>query len=164
MKITTKQIVAVGIIAALYVAITVGLGAISFGAVQLRIAIALSLLVYFNPRLAPAIIIGNAIAGVFSPWGVINIIVGAVTPAIFTWLMTKCKSMLVASFMPTIFVPITIGWMIVWVSGMPITFGSWASVAGPLAVSTFIVMTVVGYPLARLVQKNNWLMEKIKSI
>jgi len=79
MKITTKQLAAIGIIAALYVAITMGLGAISFGVVQFRIAIALSLLVYFNPRLAPAIIIGNSLAGIFSPWGVINVIVGAIT-------------------------------------------------------------------------------------
>ena len=164
MKITTKQLAAIGIIAALYIAITVGLGAISFGIIQLRIAIAMSLLVYFNPRLAPAIILGNAIAGTFSPWGIINVVAGAVAPAIFTWLIAKCKSLLIASFMPTLIVPVVIGWMIVWAAGMPLTLGSWASVAAPLALSTFIVMTAMGYPLARLMQRNVWLMEKVRNI
>lgn len=164
MKITTKQLAAIGIVAALYIAVTVGLGAISFGIIQLRIALALSLLVWFNPKLAPAIIIGNAIAGAFSPWGVINIVVGAITPAVFTWLMTKCKSLFVASLMPTFIVPLTIGWMIVWVSGMPLGFGSWAAVAGPLALSTFITMSAIGFPLARWFGRNERFVEMIKSV
>jgi len=78
--------------------------------------------------------------------------------------MSKSKSLLVASFMPTLIVPVTIGWMIVWAAGMPLTVGSWIGVAGPLALNTFIVMAVLGYPLARWVQSNRWLMAKIKGI
>jgi uncharacterized membrane protein len=65
---TTKRVVWVAIVAALYVVLTVGIAPFSFGPVQFRISEALKVFVLFDPFLALGIGIGTLLANLASPF------------------------------------------------------------------------------------------------
>jgi len=65
-----------GIIAALYIAITLLVAPFGFTEVQFRISEIFNHLVAFNPRFAVGIIIGVFISNIFSPNGILDIFFG----------------------------------------------------------------------------------------
>ncbi|MCY9806557.1 QueT transporter family protein [Lentilactobacillus senioris] len=75
-KVKTQNIALPAMIAALYVAISLVLAPISFGAVQLRFAEMFNHLAAFNKRYIYSLILGCLIVNMFSPLGIIDIVVG----------------------------------------------------------------------------------------
>jgi len=65
-----------GIIAALYIAVTLLVGSFGFSEVQFRISEMFNHLVAFNPRFAVGIIIGVFISNIFSPNGIYDVFFG----------------------------------------------------------------------------------------
>ena len=65
-----------GIIAALYIAVTLLVAPFGFTEVQFRISETFNHLVAFNPRFAVGIIIGVFISNIFSPNGILDIFFG----------------------------------------------------------------------------------------
>ncbi|WP_374963966.1 QueT transporter family protein [Lysinibacillus sp. RS5] len=65
-----------GIIAALYIAVTLLVGSFGFSEVQFRISEMFNHLVAFNPRFAVGIIIGVFISNIFSPNGILDLFFG----------------------------------------------------------------------------------------
>lgn len=65
-----------GIIAALYIAVTLLVGSFGFTEVQFRLSEMFNHLVAFNPRFAVGIIIGVFISNIFSPLGIYDLIFG----------------------------------------------------------------------------------------
>ncbi|MGE7695773.1 QueT transporter family protein [Lysinibacillus sp. NPDC094177] len=65
-----------GIIAALYIAVTLLIGSFGFTEVQFRLSEMFNHLVAFNPRFAVGIIIGVFISNIFSPLGIYDLIFG----------------------------------------------------------------------------------------
>lgn len=76
---TTAYITRAGIIAALYVAVTFLLSAISFGPVQVRIAEGLTLLPVFFPEAIAGLFLGCLLANLFGPFGIADIVFGSLT-------------------------------------------------------------------------------------
>lgn len=75
---TTKRICRAGIIAALYLALTLAFGSLSFqGILQIRPAEALTLLPLFLPEAVPALFIGCALANLSSPFFLYDVILGS---------------------------------------------------------------------------------------
>ena len=70
-----KNICLCGIIAALYVALTL-INPISWGSLQFRVANILCVLPFVCKKTAPGILIGIAIANFFSPLGLIDVLFG----------------------------------------------------------------------------------------
>jgi len=68
MKLTTKRVVLIAIVAALYVVLTVGISPLSFGPIQFRASEALKVFVLFDPFLCLGIGIGTLIANLTSPF------------------------------------------------------------------------------------------------
>ncbi len=64
---TTKRVVRVAIIAALYVVLTLGIAPLSYGVIQFRVSEILKIFVLFDPWLALAIGIGTFFANMASP-------------------------------------------------------------------------------------------------
>lgn len=64
-----RRLAEIGIVAALYAVLTwlPGLSAISYGALQFRVAEILKPLVIWEPHLIPAFVIGNFLSNLFSP-------------------------------------------------------------------------------------------------
>ncbi|WP_129044455.1 QueT transporter family protein [Companilactobacillus metriopterae] len=89
---TENNIISVGIVAALYVAVTLAIAPFSYGAIQLRISELFNHLAAFNKKYIFAITLGCFIANIFSPLGLIDMIFGTIASLIcttLTWLFAK---------------------------------------------------------------------------
>ncbi|MDO5063164.1 MAG: QueT transporter family protein [Peptostreptococcaceae bacterium] len=134
------------LIAGLYAVLTVAIAPISYGAVQFRLSEIMTLLVLYNPAFAPGLIVGCFIANIFSPFGVIDMIVGTIATAIAVLSMTKIKNALLASLMPTISNGLIIGTQLWYLLGLPL-FETILYVA----FGEFVVVTIVGLPLFKII-------------
>lgn len=77
----TKDLCLCGIIAALYVAMTLA-NPISWSFLQFRISNLLCAIPFFNKKTTPGILIGIAIANMFSPIGIVDVVFGVSAEAI----------------------------------------------------------------------------------
>lgn len=75
-----------GIVAALYVAVTLVFAPISYGSIQFRISEIFNNLAVFNKRYIWALTIGCAIANCFSPLGIVDVIFGSLGTLLMTGL------------------------------------------------------------------------------
>ncbi len=89
---TIKFITKTAAIAALYVAVCIGLAPFSFGLIQMRLAEILKILAFYNRKYIPALLIGIIIANMFSPFGPIDIIFGVAATSLFCLSVRKLKT------------------------------------------------------------------------
>lgn len=151
MNKTIRKIVFAGIIAALYVVLTLALAPISYGAIQFRISEILVLLAYFDPIYIGGLTLGCFIANLLGPNGVWDIIFGTLATftslyAIYFTSKIKIKEkyrLLIASIWPTIFNGAIIGIMLAYVLNIPILISILE-----VAIGEFVVVTIVGVPIA----------------
>ena len=151
MNKTIRKIVFTGIIAALYVVLTLALAPISYGAIQFRISEILVLLAYFDPIYIGGLTLGCFIANLLGPNGVWDIILGTFATfislyAIYFTSKINIKEkyrLLIASIWPTIFNGAIIGIMLAYVLNIPILISILE-----VAIGEFVVITIVGVPIA----------------
>lgn len=74
------------LVAALYAAVTLGLAPLSFGAIQFRLSEVFNNLVVFNKHYIWALTIGCAIANLWSPMGIVDVIFGSLGTLVMTGL------------------------------------------------------------------------------
>src|SRR5690625_1331152 len=78
--ISSSDLTLTGIVAALYVAVTLVLSAISFGAIQLRLSEMFNYLALFHKRYVVAITLGVVIVNFLSsPYGLIDVVIGGLS-------------------------------------------------------------------------------------
>lgn len=90
----TKFLVLSALVAAAYAVSTLVLAPISFGAVQLRLSEALTILPVFTPAAIPGLAIGCFISNIMSPFGIIDMVFGTLATllaAIFTYKLRYLK-------------------------------------------------------------------------
>lgn len=151
MNKTIRKIVFAGIIAALYVVLTLALAPISYGAIQFRISEILVLLAYFDPIYIGGLTLGCFIANLLGPNGVWDIIFGTLATFISLYAIyftskiniKKKYRLLIASIWPTIFNGAIIGIMLAYVLNIPILISILE-----VAIGEFVVVTIVGVPIA----------------
>ena len=165
MKLTTKRLTAIGIMAALQFAITIGTAPISFGVIQLRLGTILYFMAFFNPVFIWAGVIGNMVSSIFSPFGPINILASGIAALGATMAMSYIKSMLLASVVSAIAMTATVSTMLIIVLDVPVSLAGITGIALPLLASTLIVMTGIGHSFFRYLQKRHGkIIEIIKNI
>ncbi len=143
-----------GTIAALYAAITLVLSFLSYGPIQFRIAEILMLLILIDKRFFWGLTIGCLIANMFSPLGIIDVVVGtsATICALFYMMYVNKsiadakKALIIASIGPAIFNAIFVG------AELTILFKEMPFILNALyvAIGEFVVVSIVGvaiYPL-----------------
>lgn len=79
---TTTDTAKMAVVTGLYVAITIVLSVISFGAIQLRIAEMFNYMPLFNKRYTIAVTLGVAIANLASPLGIVDVLLGSISTLI----------------------------------------------------------------------------------
>lgn len=79
---STVFLVQAALIAAIYAAITYFISPLSFGAQQLRISEALTVLPVLTPAAVPGLAVGCVIANLNSPWGFADIVFGTLATLI----------------------------------------------------------------------------------
>jgi len=160
-----RKIVFAGLIAALYIALTVASYPLAYEAVQFRISEALTILPFFFPFTVPGIVIGVFISNLIGPFGLVDAIVGGSASLIaalctmwigMRWRSSKWTKAL-ACFPPVLFNAVFIGAMVAYFmlsynetdnfmmaflfSGLWVGFGQ------------IIVMYALGFPLMILLPK-----------
>ncbi|MBK5251999.1 MAG: QueT transporter family protein [Peptostreptococcaceae bacterium] len=156
--VNTRFIARTAIIAALYAGLTIGLAPISYMAIQFRLSEILTLLVFVNPIFAPGLVLGTVIANLFSPLGMIDVIFGTIATILSVRYMIISKNIWMASLFPTIFNGIIIGAELHFVYALPLVLTMLQ-----VAVGEFVVVTVIGVPLVKLLLKNKAFMESIEN-
>lgn len=152
---TVKRLVRTAIIAALYAAITLVLAPISYGAVQFRVSEIMVLLAFFDPFYIGGLTLGCLIANILGPNGLTDVIFGTLATFIsvyaisFTGKLIKNKkmSLIIASLWPTIFNGLIVGWMLNYLYQLPLVLSM-----AEVAIGEFVVVTIVGVPVIKLIQ------------
>ena len=143
----TKYLAEAAVIAAIYALLTIVLAPISYGAVQVRISEALTVLPFFTPAAVPGLFVGCIAANIMSPYGLADLIFGSAASligAIGSYLLRK-KPLLVP-LAPVISNGIIVGAMLYYVYEVPL----------PLIVQMLYVALgevvacyAIGYPLMK---------------
>lgn len=150
MKFNVKQLTKVAIVAAIYVVSTMAIAPIGYGAIQFRVSEILNLLAFFNPMYGISLVLGCAIANLFSPYGLYDLFFGTLSTLISVIFIIKSKNLFIASLWPSLFIPILVGIEITILTNMPFLV-----TAFPILISEFIIMTLIGYPVFKVLGKNN---------
>ncbi|MBC2457815.1 QueT transporter family protein [Clostridium beijerinckii] len=152
---TVKRLVKTAIIAALYAVITLVLAPISYGPIQFRVSEIMVLLAFFDPFYIVGLTLGCFIANILGPNGLADIIFGTLATFISVYAVSITKkfvknkktSLIIASLWPTIFNGVIIGWMLNYIYQFPLVLS-----IGEVAIGEFVVVTIVGVPIVRLLQ------------
>lgn len=145
---TVKNLCLSGIIAALYAGLTILLQAFSFGAVQVRVSEAMTLLPLLTPAAIPGLAIGcfiaNLICSTWQDW-----VFGTMATLIAAILTRKLrKNVYLAAAMPVLANALIIGPMLYWMFG-----GSWLLNILTVGVGEAIACFLLGIPLIKSLEK-----------
>ena len=158
-RFTTRAIVRAGLIAAVYVVLTLVFQPISFGAIQFRVSEALTLLPILTPHAVPGLFIGCLIANILGGAVWFDVLLGSVATllaALCTWKL-RSKPLLAAIF-PTVFNGLIVGPVVyfayVRAPGAPVSVPTLLFNMGTVALGELVVCYVLGlvmlYALKRL--------------
>ena len=163
-KNTTEVLVKNAIICALYVAITLSIQPFAYGQIQFRVSEILILLVFIEPKYFWGLTLGCAIANLFSPLGLSDVIFGtmATVIALLGIIATRKvmglsgKALLFSTISPVIANGIIIGFQLYYMLGLPLIPSMLY-----VAIGEFLAVTVVGVVLFKSVIHHPKLMERI---
>ena len=147
---STKRLVKVALVAAIYAVLTIALAPISYGNFQFRISELMVLLAFFDPFYIGGLTLGCFIANLLGPNGIMDIIFGtlatfiSVTAISFTAKYFKGSKLglCIASIWPTLFNGLIIGWMLNYLFKLPL-----ALTMLEVGFGEFVVVSIVGVPL-----------------
>lgn len=158
---TVKNLCLSGIIAALYVVLTVLLQAISFGGVQLRVSEAMTLLPVLTPAAVPGLTIGCLISNMIaSPFGWVDWVFGTLATLIAAVLTRKFrKNLYVATMMPVLSNALIVGTELYYLAlahpEMEMNPDNWTVWVFMLSVGVgeAVACFVLGHPLVHALEK-----------
>lgn len=175
-NITTKQLVQVAVIAALYAALTAVFMTISFTPLQLRVSELMVFLAYFNPLAGVGLTLGCFIANLLmSPTPFLDCIFGTLATVMSVgaisltakWFKGSKLGVFIASIWPVLFNGVIVGAMLYYAGFVEVGEGSQMAALigtmGSVAFGEFIVVTIIGVPVVLLVMsKYKALIQRIK--
>lgn len=147
---STKRLVKVALVAALYAVLTVALAPISYGNIQFRVSELMVLLAFFDPFYIGGLTLGCFIANLLGPNGLMDVIFGTLATlisvsAISLTAKTFKGSKLglgIASIWPTLFNALIIGWVLNYAFELPLVLSMLE-----VGFGEFVVVSIVGVPL-----------------
>jgi uncharacterized membrane protein len=156
---STKRIARIAIVAALYFALTMAVAPIAFGQVQFRVSEILVLLCFYNKDYCYSMGLGCLLANFFSPMWTLDVPFGTLATVIAVVLIVVLgKNLLIASLFPVIINGIIVGLeLYVAFGGLPL----WMFMAS-VAFGELVVVTIVGVPVFKLLEKNQTFMKLIR--
>ena len=135
-------------IAAIYVVVTLVLAPISYGALQIRISEALTILPYFTPAAVPGLFIGCIIANFNSPLGVIDVVFGSLASLIAALITSRIRDKRWVPLPSIIVNALMIPFVLKYTLGIPYFVNMvW------IALGQTIACYGLGYPLLLLLQR-----------
>lgn len=147
----TKKIVYVGLIAALYVVITIVFAPISYGMVQVRVSEALTVLPFVFPESILGLYLGCLIANIYGGFGFIDIVFGSLATLIAAYLTSKMPSKYLAPLPPVLVNSLIVGLILYYVNKTPLLLNMFYVLGGQV-VSCYLL----GLPLLLLLKRYRW--------
>ena len=161
---TVKNIALNGIIAALYTALTIACGPLSYEFMQFRFSELFNLFVFFNPTTTVGLTLGCLIANLFSTVGLIDIALGTATTFVACIIMIF-YSKLVKNLFSTGFIPCLLNAAVVpftiYLSCLGTTDAFllepaiYFTMFGWVFLGEFVCIVCVGYPIFMALTKTN---------
>ena len=151
-QFSTRSIVRAGLIAAMYVALTLIFQPISFGAIQFRIAEALTLLPILTVDAVPGLFIGCLIANLAGGGVWFDVALGSVATLLAALCTRKTRRQpFLAAVWPTVFNGLIVGPVVyfayVRAPGDPVSLGTLLFNMATVALGEVVVCYVLGIPL-----------------
>lgn len=157
-KFTPRDLTVAALIAALYAVMGYfgNVFGLTFGAVQVRFAEALTVLPFLFPAAAPGLAVGCLITNLISPYGPIDVILGTLATAIAAWLTAKMPKWYLAAIPPIVVNLLFLPPMWAWtqVGGFAEGFwGAWAYNALTFVIGEVIACYGLGTILLKVLPK-----------
>lgn len=158
MRKSVRDLTLAALVAALYVVMGYfgNVFGLTFGAVQIRFAEALTVLPFLFPATAPGLVVGCLITNFLSPYGPVDVIFGTLATAIAAWLTARMPRWYLAALPPVVVNAIILCPMWAWtqVGGfVPGFWGACAYNAGTFAVGEILACYVLGTILLKALPK-----------
>jgi len=160
----TRTLTRGGVIAALYVILTVSLGQLAFGwalgpvMFQFRPAEALTVLPILFPEAVPALFIGVLISNLISQFGWVDIVFGSLLTLAAAYVTRRTRNHLLAWFSPVIFnalgVSIYVAYFVVNQWWTPAYWLTYFQQVLSIGISETLVVFGLGLPLVAYLRKN----------
>lgn len=138
-KINTSYIVKSGIIAAIYVVLTLIMGNLSFLSIQYRLSEAMTILPMVMAEAIPGLAVGCFIANIIGGYGFVDIVFGSLVTLLAAYLTSKIKNKYVAILPPILLNAFIVS---IWVSKMSNT-PYWFNV-GTIGFGEFVTAGICG--------------------
>jgi len=151
-RFTTRRLCLSAIIAALYAALTLGFQAISYGAIQFRVAEAMTLLPTLFPEAIPGLTVGCLISNLFNPMGatVYDIVFGTLATLIAAVLTYRIRGNLFLKALPPVACnAVIVGMVLTYAYGIDMLWMNMLTVG----IGEAVVCYVLGVPLMKLLSK-----------
>ena len=163
MKLHTRQLTCAAIVGAAYAVLSIfgSIFGITYGPIQCRFSEALCVLPFLLPETAWGLGVGCLIANLFSPYGLLDIIIGSLATLIAAWLTSRCRSRYLAPLPPVIVNMVLVGGLLAFEqTGFTRAFMAafWYN-ACSLAVSEAVVCYVLGLLLLKALGKTKYFKE-----
>jgi uncharacterized membrane protein len=144
----TRFMVQAGLIAAIYVVITIAFAPFSYGPVQVRLSEMLTVLPFFTPAAIPGLFIGAMMANVYGGLGILDVVVGSSATLIAAVLTYKTSKKFWAPMPPVLVNGVIIGAMLSYLFNLPL---------GPTMIYVGLGQIVacygLGYPFILAIEK-----------
>lgn len=143
-----RDLVRGALIAAIYTVLCIALQPISYGAIQLRVAEALTVLPILYKEAVPGIFIGVLLANILGGLGLADIVFGSLTSLVAAYLTYRFRRSFVAYLFPVVLNAFIISIYLHALANLPY----WATVLS-IGASEAVVVFALGYPLVRFLRK-----------
>lgn len=154
---TVKDLTLNAIFGSIYVVLVFIFSILSFDDIQFRIAEVLLIFALFNPKIIPGLILGNFIANLGSPLGIIDSVIGSIASLIALILMVVFKNKpKIAMIFPAISNGLIVGAMLHIMLDLPLIITMFFVFLGEA-----VVMYLLGLPLYYYVKKNDHILDLI---
>ena len=147
-KYSTEIIALNALIAALYAGLSIFLAPLSFGALQFRLAEAITLLPFYIPVIIPGLTIGCFISNLFGGFGIIDAIIGSLATFIAATITSRTKNIFIATLPPVIINAVAVGGYISVLSKIPM----WLCML-QIGASQAVICLTFGIPLVKYFDK-----------
>lgn len=155
----SRRITNIGVVAAIYVVLTLLGSGLAYGQIQFRVSEALVLLCFFNKDYIISMTIGCFIANLFSTVGLIDTVVGTSATLISVLLIYACRKKLnlfLVSLFPVVLNGIFVGAELKLVAKLPFFFSM-----GTVALGEFVCVSILGVVLFKALSQNKRFMKLI---
>ena len=154
MRKSVRDLTLAAMVAALYAVMSYfgNVFGLTFGAVQIRFAEALTVLPFLVPATAPGLVVGCLLTNLLSPYGPVDVIFGTLATAIAAWLTVRCPKWYLAGLPPIVVNLIILCPMWAWAEAGGFSGAFWGACAYN-AVTFGIGETVACYGLGTLLLK-----------